>query len=250
MKMGHQRKQIKTARLFPAIPVVFLAFLVLILLAAAARAEAVRRPLQLPTAQSSHLTVQFFNRKIIKGAFIVADPRIVDPNFSRTVVLLIHHDVDGSMGLIINRPTATPLSRLLPDMKEFIHPSDHLFRGGPVLPGNLMLLFQTERPPKRMAPVFEDVYFSEEARVLADLLMSTVMERGFRIYSGHAGWAPGQLQAEMGRGDWRLVRADAEMVFGADPDMVWEKMYNRSQARSVQHDVPPFSSQPPPWQVR
>ncbi len=168
-----------------------------------------------------------------KGVFIVADPRIADSNFSRTVVLMLQHDSDGSTGLIINRPTDTPLSSLLPDAAGELSPKDQLYLGGPVLRGTLTILFRSDRPPDHLSPVFANVYASQEARVLSSQLKARESEKDLRLYTGYAGWAPGQLRAEMNRGDWRVVMADTDVVFARNPDAVWPEMFDRSQRRRV-----------------
>lgn len=168
-----------------------------------------------------------------KGVFIVADPKLTDPNFNGTVVLMLHHDSEGSMGLIINRPTDTPLSKLIPEVKSDLIPDDPLYTGGPVLPGTLTVLFRSNAAPDGLTPVFENIYASQEARVFAERLSATHRDDVFRLYSGYAGWGPGQLENEIARGDWRVVKADAASIFEAPSDRIWQEMINRSQERVV-----------------
>ncbi|MEO2053847.1 MAG: YqgE/AlgH family protein [Nitrospira sp.] len=188
--------------------------------------------------------IRTFNTNLLRGVFIVADPRIIDPNFSRTVVLLIHNEEDGSTGLIINRPTSASLSEQFPAIKEHLTPSDRVFKGGPVLPKTLTLLFQTKTPPAGMIPVLNNTYVSREMRLMADLPMSTILDRRFRVFSGYAGWGPGQLQAEIVRGDWRVVRTGADIIFEGSADIIWEEMFGRSQERSVQNNSLNFRGEP------
>lgn len=237
------RPQIKIKWLIAILPA-SLALLALILFAAKYKAAAADQLSQSINARPDLQIRRSFNTNIMRGVFIVATPKIIDPNFSRTVVLLIHHEIDGSTGLIINRPTSAPLSEQFPVIKEHLTESDRLFSGGPVLPKTLTLLFQTKTPPMQMSPVLDNTYVSRETRLLADLPMSTILERRFRIYSGYAGWAQGQLQAEIGRGDWRVVRTDAAIIFEGNPDIIWEEMLGRSRSRSVQSDPPYFREEP------
>jgi len=184
------------------------------------------------------------NINLLRGVFLVADPRIIDPNFRRTVVLLIHNETDGSTGLIINRPTSSSLSEKFPVLKEHLSTSDRIFKGGPVLAKTLTLLFQTKTPPEGMIPVLDDIYVSRKMRLLSDLPMSTILDRRFRVFSGYAGWGPGQLQAEIMRGDWRVVRSGADIIFEQNADIIWEKMFGHSQERSVRKDSPDFEKEP------
>lgn len=170
------------------------------------------------------------------GVFLVADRKIMDPNFSKTVVLILHHDAGGSSGLVINRPTRQTLPELLPNV-EWVVPSEPIFDGGPVLrEETLTLLFRTKTPPQALSPVFEDVYVTQKARIFAELLQDDTQSEVYRLYAGYAGWAPGQLQAEMTRGDWRVLAGDADVLFEKSTEQIWMKMFARSQRRFVKRD--------------
>jgi putative transcriptional regulator len=179
-------------------------------------------------------------REISKGVFLVADPRLVDPNFSKTVVLVIRHGSEGTMGIIINRPTKTRLSRLLPDIKELKDRPDTLYIGGPVLHEVVLLLLRTKDPLKSADQVFDNVYFSPSIEILTAMLRKNRPKDVVRVYSGHAGWAPGQLQAETDRGDWRIIRADPDMVFEKDPAAVWAEMIRRSSEQLIKDRRRPY----------
>lgn len=183
-------------------------------------------PFTRPIAQSQELDT------LARGIFLLADPRIVDPNFRKTVVLILHHDEEGTMGLIINRSTAQLLSELLPEEKQ-IPPDSWVFFGGPVSDETLTVLFRSEKPPKTGVPVFENVYASQDAEVLASLFVAETSQVLFRLYAGYAGWGPGQLQGEIARGDWRLAPADADLIFKEISDRVWPEMFSRSQKQVV-----------------
>jgi putative transcriptional regulator len=168
-------------------------------------------------------------REVSKGVFLIADRRLTDPNFRESVVLITHHDTDGSIGVVINRPTTRPLSTI-PDPRLKETPSGTLFSGGPVSPSILSLLLQSERPPQEMEAVLNDVYFRLNPQSFAGLKGS----KQFRVYAGYAGWAPGQLAAEITRGDWRILPADPVLLFQNDPEHIWPELFRRSEQRSVQ----------------
>ncbi|MFQ5579539.1 MAG: YqgE/AlgH family protein [Nitrospiria bacterium] len=220
---------------------ILLPFILFVAKSRAAGIDQSRQPIQ--TKPDSGIR-RSLNTNIMRGVFIVASPGLIDPNFRQTVVLLIHHEIDGSTGLIINRPGSAPLSDQFPVIKEHLTTSDRIFSGGPVLPKTLTLLFQTKRPPMRMNPVLDNIYISRKTDLLAELPMATILDRHFRIYSGYAGWARGQLQAEIGRGDWRVVRTGPEIIFEKNTDIIWKKMLDRSRARSVQWELPYFHGEP------
>lgn len=170
-------------------------------------------------------------RSITKGLFLIADPRLTDSNFRESVVLLTRHGPNGTIGVIINRPTAQPLSQFfdLPPREE----TAFLFVGGPVDQNAMSFIIQTEHPSPEMAPVLDGIYFSTDPRALAGL---SKRPEPFRAYAGYAGWAPGQLAGEFRRGDWRLLPADPLILFHRHPETIWAEMFRRSQQRSV--DLP------------
>jgi putative transcriptional regulator len=172
-------------------------------------------------------------REITKGVLLVADPRLVDPNFSKTVVLVTHDGPGGTMGVIINRPTTTPLSRLLPDIKELKDRSDTLYIGGPVFHEVLVLLLRTHVHLESTDQVLDDVYFGHDMKTLTGMLKENSPKGAVRVYAGYAGWAPGQLQAEFDRGDWRILQADSGAVFEQNPETIWTEMIRRSSEQLI-----------------
>ena len=187
-----------------------------------------------PAATVPMETAQRGMLEVSKGVFLVADPRLKDPNFAQTVILIIAHGPMGSSGLIINRPTETRLSRALPDIKELVDWPDPLYVGGPVSRDRMVMLLQRRDPLQSAMPIFDDVYFSESLDELTDLLSrQPVPANTFRMYAGYAGWAPNQLQAELDRGDWKVIRAYSEVIFGEEYEKVWPDMIRRSSQRWV-----------------
>lgn len=175
-----------------------------------------------------------------KGVFLVAKPSMRDPRFQRTVVLLLIHEKDGTLGLIINRPTEIPVTRVLPDLPvpaEDEHPHV-LFFGGPVGMNILLFLVRTGDALEQAAHVMADVYYSADKDTLEQLLKEQRGTGQLRMYVGHSGWAPGQLAAEIARGDWLLVRADAQTIFKKDWDNVWPDLIERRPPPGLIVDYP------------
>lgn len=166
---------------------------------------------------------------IARGMFLVADPDLRDPNFNRTVVLIIDHGSRGTVGVVINRPTNVPLARAVPDAKALAGRSEVLFIGGPVLQQTLVLLVRAAVAVPSFRHVFGDVYFTSDLDGLSRLLTDGDDPKiGFRAYAGYAGWAPGQLEAEIELGSWGLVRADPATIFDQESEGVWEEMVKRA----------------------
>ncbi|VAX26616.1 hypothetical protein MNBD_NITROSPIRAE01-943 [hydrothermal vent metagenome] len=186
------------------------------------------------TAGSSQLSRDEI--EIQSGVFLVADLKIMDAHFGKTVVLILHHDAGGSSGLVINRPTEQVLKDLLPTV-EWPVPVEAIFEGGPVLRDEtLALLFRSKNTPQNMEPVFKDVYVTRKARVFAGILQDETQSKGHRLYAGYAGWSPGQLEAERRRGDWHVLFADVDVLFDEDVSQTWSEMFARTQRRFVKKD--------------
>ena len=98
--------------------------------------------------------------RLFGGKFLVASQTIKDLRFSETVILLVKHDLDGSMGLVINRPTAARLSHALPEIKELAGRTDFLYFGGPVFVDRIAVLFQSRSRNEESVNVFEDIFIS------------------------------------------------------------------------------------------
>ncbi len=167
-----------------------------------------------------------------KGLFLVADASMPDPRFRETVILLVEHDAGGTVGLIINRATGVSLARALPELESDGATEHVLFLGGPVELDRLALLARGMPATVPSEHVVGDIYLSGYREALAALLERR-NARELRVFAGYAGWAPGQLEAELQQGDWFLVPADAERVFAPDPAAVWRELYDRHRRGTV-----------------
>lgn len=176
---------------------------------------------------------QAADRPVGKGVFLVADPRLNDPNFSRTVVLITHHGRNGSVGVILNRPTDTLLRDDLPEYAPLHGAAEPLYEGGPVMRRVRSVLVQIDHPPSSAELIFGDIYFDAADRLLPHLLAEEDPSIRLRVFSGYAGWAPGQLQGEIHRLDWRVLPAEADAVFQRGTDRLWEEMLRRSTQQWV-----------------
>jgi len=159
--------------------------------------------------------------KPVTTILIVAREELPDPNFKDSVVLVMNNIASAPAGLIINRPTKLPVSHLFPDDERLAQLDDKIYFGGPVQMDSVSFLFRAEAPPEHAAQVVDGVYLSMNAALLKKLLAREKPMEGLRIYAGYAGWAPGQLQAEIARGDWTFAPANASAIFGGKSDHPW-----------------------------
>ena len=168
-----------------------------------------------------------------KGVFLVASPNLTDPNFRQTVVLICEFGPEGTLGIIVNRPTNVPLSEALPQITALKDTSHVLFAGGPVQPNGILMLFRVRQEPAGSRRVFEEVYLGGNMQTLERVLTRPEPTETFRAYAGYAGWAPGQLEFEMALGSWATVQADARSIFEKESVDLWSDMLRTLSAPRV-----------------
>ena len=176
--------------------------------------------------------------ELAKGMFLVASRQLRDPNFKETVVLLIDYGRDGAMGLVINRPSEVKLATVFPDIKELKKRKDTIYVGGPVAVNQMLLLVGTPLVPEESKEVTQDVYLSSSWKVLERLLKNEAKDERFRIFAGYSGWAPNQLDFETSRGDWHVLKSDAETVFDKKPSEIWQELILRASVKWVRVRTP------------
>jgi putative transcriptional regulator len=136
-------------------------------------------------------------------------------------VLVMNNLGPGPVGIIINRPMSIPVSRLFPDLKRLAQVHDNVYFGGPVEFGSVWFLFRATAPLEHAVKACDGVYLSADRKLLLQLLGRDKPMDGLRIFVGHAGWALGQLEAEIANGDWTLQRAVSETIFNGKSDHPW-----------------------------
>ena len=171
-----------------------------------------------------------------KAFFLVAKPGLPDPNFRESVVLVVQGEKSETTGVIVNRPTDRSLAELLPG-ERFASFTDPIFFGGPVAPQGLFALFQADKYSGAAVAMLPGLYFAVLPDSVDSLLSNPPPK--IRLFSGYAGWAPGQLQGELDRGDWLVVDADIPSIFRKDTSKLWQDMVRR--ARAVRADASTFS---------
>jgi putative transcriptional regulator len=162
--------------------------------------------------------------RLARGKFLVANRSLQDPTFAEAVVLLVDYDDNGALGVVVNRPTEVPLTAALPEVKELRKRKDLIFLGGPVARDRMVLLVRSAAAPPQSVQVFERVYATGS---LSALRRTLGRNESVRAYAGYAGWGPGQLEAEVGRGDWLIGPADSSAIFDQPPTDMWSRYLER-----------------------
>jgi len=176
------------------------------------------------------------------GKILVASRDLSDPAFAESVILLIHYDEGGTVGLMVNRRTEVPISRALRDLKVGGDRSDPVYRGGPVESSNVLALLRARVQPDDAAPVFGDVYLVSTKALLGTTLAKGAGPDEFRVYLGYCGWSRGQLEREVRQGAWQIFNRNADLVFDPDPKSLWRRLMSRSDQNVAKRIVRPRPS--------
>jgi putative transcriptional regulator len=160
----------------------------------------------------------------VRGQLLIAGPTLGDPNFWRTVVLVVEHNEDGALGLVLNRPSETTVGEAVPQLTSVVDPEEEVLVGGPVQPSSVMVLAEFEDASDAALLAFDDIGILGTAGDGDELSTGVLAARAF---AGHAGWGPGQLDGELERGDWILEPARRSDAFARDPTALWPAVLTR-----------------------
>ncbi len=171
------------------------------------------------------------------GRLLVANPLLPDPNFDRTVVLLLAHGEEGALGLVLNRPSQMDVGEPLPQWEHLAAEPAVLFLGGPVQHQAVICLARN-LPAAALAAEFSDPAqdgWKEVAPGVATIDLDQDpgsvegRVRQVRMFAGYAGWAAGQLEAEIEAGAWWIVDAQPGDAFTLEPDGLWKQVLRRQR---------------------
>lgn len=164
----------------------------------------------------------------LTGRLILATPALTDPNFDRTVVLVLEHDEDeGALGIVLNRPSHVDVATALPGWERLAAPPPLVHVGGPVDPQAVIALGRSAEPGPGVTPVVGGVGIVNVSFEPDDLVGSVF---DVRLYAGYAGWAPGQLEDEIEAGAWFVVDATPEDPLRFDVDDLWRSVLKRQKS--------------------
>jgi putative transcriptional regulator len=168
----------------------------------------------------------------LSGRLLAASPKLGDPNFRRTVVLIVEDDEDeGTLGVVLNRPTEVPLEQVLETWTPLASGPQVVFRGGPISPNSalaLALAYGSEEPvgwrSLEATPVMSRIGLVDLGAP-PELLAGGITS--MRVFAGYAGWGAGQLQDEIDEGAWYVLAGDPADAFAAEPEGLWRAVLRR-----------------------
>ena len=177
----------------------------------------------------------------LRGKLLLASPTMADPNFARSVVLIAEHTEDGAMGLVLNRPAATTVSEAVPDLAWLTEEDAQVYVGGPVAETAVIVLAEFLRPDLAGALVEPDLGFIGADADDPEQLEGAVTRA--RVFAGHAGWGPGQLEGELSEDAWIVEPPKREEIFTEEPDDLWAAVLRRKGRRyALLSTMPPDPS--------
>lgn len=170
--------------------------------------------------------------RMLAGRLLVATPILGDPNFDRTVVLLLEHSEDGAVGLVLNRPSETDVAEPLPEWHGVAGAPSVIFVGGPVAQSAVIGL---ARGGDDAASGWRPLGGGLGIVDLGDPPPAGTPIEGLRLFAGYAGWSADQLEAEIDARAWWVVDAAPSDALGPDPERLWSTVLRRQRGRLAMH---------------
>ncbi|MFQ5539753.1 MAG: YqgE/AlgH family protein [Candidatus Binatia bacterium] len=173
-------------------------------------------------------------KQFLTGQLLVAAPEMKDSHFGETVIYMVRHNEEGAMGVVINRPLAKgPISDLLKGLgvkSEGASGEITLHYGGPVEPKQGLVLHSSDYIRNGTIVVQDGFALTGDTEILRAISRGTGPRRSILVL-GYAGWAPGQLEAEMERKDWFVIPAEEALIFDEDAETKWERAKDRRRIK-------------------
>lgn len=165
------------------------------------------------------------------GKILVMRRDARDPHFAESVILLVQYDQNGGLGLMLNRPTAIPISLALRVLPASAGHSDPIFVGGPVQMETVFALTRGSSKPEGASKVLGDVYLLESRPALVRALGGTSDPGRLRIYVGYCGWGRRQLESEVAAKSWYIFNRSEGVAFDTVPETLWSRLVSRAEAQ-------------------
>jgi putative transcriptional regulator len=157
-----------------------------------------------------------------KGKILISEPFLNDLNFKRTIILLTEHTEEGSVGFVLNKPTAYKLNDVVEDFPKFNTP---VYYGGPVQLNSIQFIYKGENLIEGSAEIMPGLYWGGSFEILKLLIENKqVRAEDFRFFLGYSGWGEMQLDDEMEKNSWIVTGTTIENVFSSDPDNLWREV--------------------------
>ena len=162
------------------------------------------------------------NQSPEKGRILISEPFLQDNFFQRSVILLVEHNADGSMGFVLNKKTGLLLNLLMDGLTEL--PNIPIYLGGPVSPGNLFYIHSLGDIIPGSIPINDNLYLDGDFESLNYYLLSGGPVHGkIKFFIGYSGWTANQLNEEINQDSWLVSKAANRQIMLADGESFWKK---------------------------
>lgn len=172
------------------------------------------------------------------GKILVTPRNAPDPHFAEAVILLVRYSETDAVGLMLNRRSNVPVSRVLEEIKGAAKHSEPVFVGGPVELETVLALARAAKQPEGAAAVRGDVYLMM-ARTALEKALAGPDPNGLHVYLGYCGWGPHQLETEVRLGGWYVFDRSEDLAFDSDPATLWTRMIARTEQQIVRLTIAP-----------
>lgn len=154
-----------------------------------------------------------------KGKILISEPFLNDPNFKRTIILLTEHSEEGSIGFVLNKPTAFRIHEVIEDFPEF---ETLVYYGGPVQLNTLQFIYRGENLIDGSTEIVPGLYWGGSFEILKELIRNhSVHPDDFRFFLGYSGWTDGQIEEELELNSWIVSGTGIDNIFSNEPDKLW-----------------------------
>lgn len=155
------------------------------------------------------------------GKILIAEPLLLDGIFGRSVVFLVEHNNEGSLGYILNKNSGFTIQQLLPNFKKFSTP---VFIGGPVATDTLHFIYKSKEALSNSKKIADEIFWGGDINdILASLKKGFIKEQDVRFFIGYSGWSKNQLNQELNKHFWVVSDIETEQVFEEDAQMLWKR---------------------------
>lgn len=158
----------------------------------------------------------------VAPGLLISVPEMNDPNFVRSVILMVEHNAEGAMGLVVNHPSTATFDQLCADQGIQTQREDLIYVGGPVGQDRVWLIHHPQEELKDSIALTSEIVVSFTVEALGKVAEKEKEE--VITCAGYAGWGPGQLEEELSAGIWLYLPVSTELLFSADLDALWERL--------------------------
>lgn len=182
-------------------------------------------PLDYNISELSNATLQ-------KGSLLLSEPFLIDYNFKRSVILVIEHDKNGSLGFVLNKPLNLNINEVLLDFPDI---NCEVYKGGPVQSNHLFFLHKMGDVLDNSLHIIDDLYWSGDFDQIKFMANNNLIKpEDIKFFLGYSGWEPQQLENEISADSWIITNYDKKLIWETNPDKLWKEALKKMGPKQAQ----------------